>query len=215
MSIVGGAGISITFSGGVESLVSVDVIEVGLPVNPSFVCAGFFVPALARGSEMASLVTKVVAYADLFLLCDGVSSGFGKGDAVMDLQELIYYGRRRYPQWGVILSSFISIYKSEIVPYVEKRLVMISREVTLLYPSSSSFSVPIYPLLTAETSCTFSTLSVSFQMQGKGYCSCERSISHRYLGNFRYRGRPALLWGWWVMYNSLRPVSLCGIRPLC
>ena len=60
---VGGTVIAVFFGGGVEELVLVGGLEVSLQVDPRLVCASFISPVLARGTEAASLLLKVVDHA--------------------------------------------------------------------------------------------------------------------------------------------------------
>ena len=95
----GSAGIAGVFGNGVEEMLMVCGLEVGLQINPYFVRAGFFAPALARGSKTAGLVNKVVAYLDLFLPCNGVLAVFGEGNTVLEFLECLFDGCGWY-LWG-------------------------------------------------------------------------------------------------------------------
>ena len=59
---LGGIGIAEVFGGGVEALLLVGGIKVGIRVSPFIVRPGFLMPVLARGSEAAGLMHEVVSY---------------------------------------------------------------------------------------------------------------------------------------------------------
>ena len=109
MGDVVSAGIAGIFGSDIESLVLVGGLEVSLQVDPHFVRARFFAPALAHGSKTAGLVHKCVAYVDLFLLRGGVPDGFVEGDAVLDFLECLFDGHRWIPRGGCIFFVYIKL----------------------------------------------------------------------------------------------------------
>ena len=104
MGSIGSAGIYGVFGGGVEAIFLVGGHEVSLQVDPRLVSARFLVPALSQRPKSASLVHEVLAHKKLLLIRDGVPAGFGKGNTVLDLLELIVGGPRRHPRGGHIFS---------------------------------------------------------------------------------------------------------------
>ena len=82
-----GASKTRVFDGSIEALVVVGSLEVRLQVAPCLVGCCLIVSFFSYCREAPCGFHDTVAHTSLFLRCDGVAGGFGKGDTILDFME--------------------------------------------------------------------------------------------------------------------------------